>query len=260
MKKFNSSIKKYKSYMLYASKATLKSEVANSYLNWLWWILDPFLFMLVYTFVAQIVFGKGEPFFPLFVFVGLNIWNFFNKSVIQSLKIIKANKGMLTKIYIPKYILILIQMLVNLFKMGVAFSIVLVMIPIYRVPITWMIFEILPLFLVLMLFTFGCCCIALHFGVFFNDLTNIVTVLLKLVFYMSGIFYSIPKRVPNPYNQFLLNINPLANIIDGARRCMLYQSHLNYISLGIWLVVSVLLSIIGVSLINKYESSYVKVI
>ena len=56
MKKFINNIKKYKGYMLYATKATLKSEVAGSRLNWLWWILDPFLFMLVYTFVAEIVF------------------------------------------------------------------------------------------------------------------------------------------------------------------------------------------------------------
>ena len=48
MKKFINNIKKYKGYMLYATKATLKSEVAGSRLNWLWWILDPFLFMLVY--------------------------------------------------------------------------------------------------------------------------------------------------------------------------------------------------------------------
>ena len=52
MKKFIDNLKKYKGYMLYATKASLKSEVAGSRLNWLWWILDPFLFMLVYTFVA----------------------------------------------------------------------------------------------------------------------------------------------------------------------------------------------------------------
>ena len=34
----------------------LRAEVAGSYLNWLWWILDPLLFMLVYTFVVRVVF------------------------------------------------------------------------------------------------------------------------------------------------------------------------------------------------------------
>ena len=38
---FFEDMKKYKSYMVYATKSELKSEVADSYLNWVWWILEP---------------------------------------------------------------------------------------------------------------------------------------------------------------------------------------------------------------------------
>ena len=58
MKKFFQDIKKYFKYMIYSTKSNLKTEVANSYLNWLWWILDPLCFMLVYTFIVQIVFKR----------------------------------------------------------------------------------------------------------------------------------------------------------------------------------------------------------
>lgn len=50
--KFFKDIKKYWSYTVRSAKAELKSEVASSYLSWLWWILDPLLFMMVYTFIA----------------------------------------------------------------------------------------------------------------------------------------------------------------------------------------------------------------
>ena len=43
--RFVKDIKKYWTYAIYSAKAELKSEVASSYLNWLWWILDPLLFM-----------------------------------------------------------------------------------------------------------------------------------------------------------------------------------------------------------------------
>ena len=95
---------------------------------------------------------------------------------------------------------------------------------------------------------------------FVKDLANVVQVVLKLAFYMSGIFYSIAKRVPQPYATILLDFNPVANIIHGARNCILYESHPMYGVIGIWLVISILLSIIGVRLINKYENSYVKVV
>ena len=57
MKRFLKNVKKYWSYSLCAAKAELKAEVANSYLNWLWWILDPLSFMIIYTFMVKIVFN-----------------------------------------------------------------------------------------------------------------------------------------------------------------------------------------------------------
>lgn len=49
-------IKKYYKYAIYSGRAGLKAEVANSRLSWLWWILDPLLFMIIYWFLSQIVF------------------------------------------------------------------------------------------------------------------------------------------------------------------------------------------------------------
>ena len=51
LKRFINDVKKYWNYTRYAAKSQLKTEVANSYLNWLWWILEPFCFMLIYAFV-----------------------------------------------------------------------------------------------------------------------------------------------------------------------------------------------------------------
>jgi len=154
MKKFIANLKRYKSSLIYSAKATLKGEVAGSRLNWLWWILDPFLFMLVYTFMALVVFGKGEPYFPLYVFIGLNMYDFFNRTVRKSVRMVKRNKSMISKVYIPKYVLIINEMIVNAFKMCVAFMLVVVMIPVYRVPLTWHVLEAIPVFLVLLLLTF----------------------------------------------------------------------------------------------------------
>ena len=75
--------KKYSHYIFYAAKSELKSEVANSYLNGLWWILDPLMFMLVYTFVSVVIFAQQSNISP-YLFLGLTVWNFFKK---QSIKV-----------------------------------------------------------------------------------------------------------------------------------------------------------------------------
>ena len=260
MKRFFLGLKKYYPYIKRAAKCDLKSEVANSHLNWLWWILDPLFFMLVYIFIALIVFQRGELYFPVFVFIGLTIWNFFSKNVSASVTLVRSNKSIVTKVYIPKYVLIIEKMFVNFFKMLISFGLTALLMLIYQVPASFHFFQLIPVLMVLVTVTFGVCTILLHFGVFIEDLSNVVTIVLRLGLYLSGIFYSIITRVPEPYNQYLLNFNPIALCMDAARNSLLYQGSAHYLPLLVWMVLGVLLSIIGVNLIYKHENSYAKVI
>ena len=125
-----------------------------------------------------------------FVFIGNTVWTFFNKSITSSVKLISSNKSIVTKVYIPKFILVLEKMFVNFFKLLVSLLIVAGLMAFYRVPLSITMIEMIPLLIALFLFTFGFCVILSHFGVFVEDLSNVVTILMKLVFYFSGIFYS----------------------------------------------------------------------
>lgn len=260
MKRFVNDLKKYYKYTLYSAKSSLKSEVAGSYLSWLWWILDPLFFMLVYMFVALVVFGKGEQYFPVFVFIGLSTWQFFEKVVKGSVKLVSANSAIVTKVYLPKYLLVLQKIFVDGFKLLISFALVFVMMVIFKVPASWTILYMIPLFVVLFFITFGISAILMHFGVFVEDLFNLVNVGMRIVFYMSGVFYSVASRVPQPYGNILLKVNPIAFIMSELRNVMLYKTAPDLGLLGIWFVIGVVLSIIGVRVIYKYENSYVKVI
>lgn len=54
-------------------------------------------------------------------------------------------------------------------------------------------------------------------------------------------------------------MNPIALIIDSFRKTFLYQTPIDYFMLGIWLIIGILLSILGIKTIQKYENSYAKV-
>lgn len=263
MKRFIRDVKRYNPYAMYAAKAELKSSVADSYLNWLWWILDPILFMLIYSFVVQIVFRSREENFAVFVFIGLTAWDFFNRTITNSVKLVKSNKSTVTKIYIPKYSLILTKMYVNFFKMLISFGLVIVGMFCYRIQIGWNILFVPLILIVLFLVTFGFGTLFMHFGVFIEDLSNLVAVLLRLLFYMSGVFYSIGDRIGDlsPFFASLLSFaNPMAFIITSLRQVMLYNQAPNLLVLFIWLILGFVISVIGVRTVYKYENSYTKVI
>lgn len=260
MKRFINNIKKYFKYAIYSARADLKSEVAGSYLNWLWWILDPLCFMMIYIFVAAIVFKSSEPYFPVFIFIGLTVWDFFNKTVNSSVKIVSNNRGIVTKIYIPKYILIMQKTFVNLFKMSISWALVFILMIIFKVPLTINFLWFIPLLVVLYLVTFGISCILLHYGIFVEDLANVTSLALRLVFYMSGIFYNLATKVPEPFNKILLRCNPVAYIINAFRNIFLYGKNPSLIMVGGWTIAGIILIAIGIHIIHKYENSYAKVI
>ncbi|MDD2418449.1 MAG: ABC transporter permease [Oscillospiraceae bacterium] len=246
--------------MLFSAKAQLKAEVSNSYLNWLWWILEPICFTILYVFIFQVLFKTKEPHFPVFVMTGLAVWNYFNKTVNNSVKLIQKNRSVVTKIYVPKFVFVLVDMFINTFKMFISFGIIFIMMILFRVPFEWSILYIIPLLLVLNVLIFGFNTILLHFGVFVGDLSNIMNIFMRFLFYLSGIFYSVATRVPGNYGKLLLKINPVALIISEARNVLLYGKVPRFKLLGAWLVLGLLLSCVGVWVIYKNENSYAKVI
>ena len=76
------------------------------------------------------------------------------------------------------------------------------MMVIYRVPVS---FNILydPDHADPVLFTFGCSTIVAHFGVFVQDLSNVINIVLRLLFYITGIFYNVETRLAKfaPWNK-----------------------------------------------------------
>ena len=257
IKRFFQDTVKYREYVKVAAKASLKTEVAGSHLSWLWWILDPLLFMMIYTFVSVIVFGKTQDYLESFIFIGLSSWDFFSHVVRISVTLVSKNSGIISKVYVPKFVLIYIEMLIWGFKMLISYSLVAITMALYRIHLSWRVLYIIPVFMVLFAITFGISVIMLHFGVYVRDLSNVLNAVLRLIFYISGVFYSV-DQIPEPYRTLLLYGNPVAFVIDGLRRCMLYGLVPYRRLLVVWFIVGTVISYIGIVLIYRNENSYVK--
>lgn len=264
IKRFFNDMMRYRNYTTYSVKSTLKAEVAGSHLNWIWWILEPLCFMFVYWLVFGTLFGS-EPNFHIFIFIGLTMWNLFNKTVTANVKVVKANKSVVTKIYLPKYILVLVNLGVNFFKMLISWGIVIALLAISGVAPVWSSLWIFPIILVLTLITFGVSTIIAHLGVYVEDMTNIVRIALQMLFYLSGVFYHLETRLADLGNfaKYILTLNPFAFLSTLARNVLLYQKALtsqNLLFLGIWFVIGFLLCCLGIRLIYRHENSYAKIV
>ena len=258
--RFIKDIRKYLPYALWSAKADLQAEVASSYLNWMWWLIEPVCMMIIYTLIFGVVFSASEAYFPLFVFIGLTMWGFFSRCISASVDIVRWNKDIITKIYMPKYILLLAKMFAYFFKMLVSFVVILIMMIVIRVPVNLNIIWTIPVFLVLFLFTFGISSIMMHYGVYVSDLGYITGIVLQMMMYLTGVFYSLANQVPEPFGAILEAFNPVAFIISAMRQALIYKTMPMMWMLGVWGLISVVLIALGVFTIYSNENAYVKVI
>lgn len=257
-KRFFHDTKKYFKYTIESAKAELKAEVANSFLNWIWWILEPFCFMLIYSFVYGFVFKAKEDYFNIFIFIGISMWTFFQRMLKQSVTIVKVHKPIISKVYLPKFIFLYVKTGVNGFKMMMCFIIVIVMMIVYQVPVSWRLIFAIPILVTLALLSFGLSCFLLHLGVYISDMSNIIDIFLRMMIYATGIFYSVSRRIPAPYGNLLTKVNPLGFLLDAMRKVLIYNQTPSLKVFAFWFVFSVVLCILGVYVVYRNENSYVK--
>ena len=99
----------------------------------------------------------------------------------------------------------------------------------------------------------------MHIGVFVADFSYVLGIVLNMLMYMSGIFYSFDNLTP-PYGMILQNVNPVAFLLTSMRQALMYSQTPNMIVMIIWALISMLLAIFGTMIIYKNENNYVKVI
>lgn len=260
LKRFASDLRKYSYFCWYSARTDLKAEVANSYLNWVWWVLEPLCNMLVYTFIFGTVFGSSQPYYPVFIYAGLLMWNFFSRTVTYSIKCVRMNRDIVTKVYVPKFTLLISNMILNGIKLLIALCILAAMMLVYHVQVTPTIFVSVLVYAIMFMFTFGCSSILLHYGVFIDDLGYAISILINMMFFMSGVFNDVETSITAPMGIFLANLNPMAFFITAMRNALLYGTMPDFRILLDWTVISIALCVIGVRMIYKYENSYVKVV
>lgn len=260
--RFFKDVKKYLPYSIYAAKSALRAEVAGSYLNWLWWIFNPICMMFIYTFIFGIVFKASEEYFPVFVFIGLTLWDYFSRTITSSVSLVKAKKSIITKIYLPKFVLLFSEIFVNLFKMLISFGVIVVMLFVLRVPVSLNVIWIIPIIIVETILIFGLSCFIMHFGVFVEDLKNIVKIIMRFIFYGTGIFWNVETRMAEYpiVEKVLTHWNPLGYILVNGRKALIAQTRPELLWLLFWFAAGIALSFFGVMLIYRSENSYTKVI
>jgi ABC-2 type transport system permease protein/lipopolysaccharide transport system permease protein len=201
----------------------LRVRYKQAFLGAAWALLTPVMMMIVFTFVFQRVakVDTGGVPYPLFAYLGLLPWGFFSSSVSSGGTSILSNGSLMNKVYCPREVFPLYNIVVAGVDMAVSGLVLLLLFIIFRFTPNPASVWVPLLFLVQLAFTTGVALIFSALLVYLRDLRQVIPMLLQLGLFATPIAYSmsfIPARLRLPYSI----VNPLAPVIDGYRRAVLY--------------------------------------
>jgi len=91
-------------------------------LGFLWAILNPLAYMMILTLVFSFLLRVNIPNFAAWLLIGLLVWRFFSIGTSQGLVSIIGNPSMVSKVYVPRYIIVLSTNLANLLGAALEFG------------------------------------------------------------------------------------------------------------------------------------------
>ena len=199
----------------------LKVRYKNSVLGFLWSLLNPLLMTLVFTFVFTIMIPSAIPKFPVFFMCGFLPWTFFAAGLSSATGSIVNSADLIKKVYFPREILPIVEVLSNLVNFLLALIILFAMLPIFHISLTPAVLM-LPLIIVTeAIFILGMGFLFSTANVFYRDTQHILEVLLQAWFFLTPIFYSIsllPESasvfgIPIDLHLWVRRINPMASLV-----------------------------------------------
>lgn len=251
---------KYRELLWVLTVRELKVRYKQTFLGITWAIVQPLSLMLIFTLVFSYftsVNSEGIP-YPLFSYVALLPWTFFQTAVQFGSMSIVNNSGLVTKIWFPREILPLSSVFAALIDFAVAGLLLIGLLIYYRLPVSahigW-IFLLIPLQFVI---TAGLALLTAALVVLFRDLKFVIPLALQILFYATPVIYSI-NIIPDKFFKLILS-NPLTGLIDSYRQIILFNQPPNFYHLISSVAGGTILLIVGYWFYKRVDKKFADII
>ena len=249
---------RYRELVLTLTERDLRVRYKQALLGFAWAVFTPVALMLVFTFVftkfAHVVTPEGVP-YPLFAYVGLIPWTFFNGSVLAGGTSLLTNMSLLNKVYCPREVFPLSALASAAVDTTIATAVLAVLFAVEGFAPKVEIFYAPLLLVVLVVFTLGIALIIASLLVYLRDLRHILPLILQFALFATPVAYGIESIVHSKARLLLYSaINPLAPVIDGLRRTILVGASPRWDALAVGAASSAAVLLFGYWLFKRLES------
>lgn len=241
------------------TKFNLQAEARQSYLNYIWWLLEPALFVALFYVVFGVFLGKGDSSFLLFLLCGQVPFMWFARTVGNCAASIEQGKALMQQINIPKIFFPMVTICQDAVKSLCVFVMFFALMLFYADDslIYWL--ALPAILFVLFFFVTSISIVGAMIVPFVPDFKFLIGTFVTMMMFASGVFFNYEDLLlPEHHALFLLN--PMANIITQFRLVLIEGKWPDFYALALILVSSLLVIFTAMLVMKKLDGLYPKIL
>jgi len=248
----------YINVIFYRAQAEMRAEVARGALGMLLWVLEPVIYMGAFYLIFSLLNIRGGVEAIPYLLPALVVWKWFASSVYRGAVSIAQGAAVMQQIYVPKYVFLASVLLSAFYQFMIVFFILVVFLIFYGISPVAVWFNLIPLIFIQFILIVA---VAGFFAVllpFLPDLKIVISNGLTLMFFLSGVFFDVSAA--SEMHQRILYLNPMASVIEGYRDIFLNNAMPDWGALANVFVFSLILLMMVIFLIKKWDRIFPKVL
>lgn len=203
----------------------LKVKYKNSALGFLWSMLNPALYLVVFYVVFQLVLRNGIPNFAIYLLSGLLVWNLFSTALAGATGSIVGNSSIVKKVSFPREVLPLAAVGASLVHFFLQSAVLLAALSLFRYPPSPTFLLLVPVALAsLLIFTAAVAILLAAVNVFARDTQHLVELVLLAWFWATPIVYQyrlVGDRLGS--DAWIYRLNPITPVVLTFQRAVYNQ-------------------------------------
>jgi len=214
-----------RSFIAELAVANAYSRNQNNYLGQLWATLNPLMLAGSYFLIFGLLLktSRGVDNFIAFLTIGIFIFSFIAASVTAGAKSMTSNQNLIRAIRFPRAALPISVALSEILTLLPALGVLLVVLPFTGEPVRadWLLLP--PAVVLLFAFCAGAGMLAARLVSASRDMLNLIPVSVRLLRYVSGVFFSITAYAGHGWISLVLQYQPVSVYLNLVRSLMLAE-------------------------------------
>lgn len=259
---------RYRDLLVLLVRRDLVAFYKQTILGPLWYVIQPILttviFTIIFNGIADIQTNGVPPF--LFNLAGVTVWTFFSTCLTTTADTFKTNAALFGKVYFPRVIMPLSVVLSNLVKFLIQLAIFFAFYLYFyfsgvevRPQASILLFPLLIVSMALLGLGLGMIVSSLVSK--YRDLSFLVVFGVQLLMYLSAVTYPIELvQQKLPQWAWAIQYNPLAHMVEISRMMLLGGSDASVGNIGMTIIPTLIVLVVGLLIFNKTERTFIDTI